>query len=272
MSQTDIRGDEDLTELGVHGWQVLQKKQGLRFSLEAVLLAHFADPPRGARVLELGCGCGVISLLLEARTPLRIDAVELQPQLADMARRSVAGCGLSARVRVFQADLTHLGPRFQEQYDWVVCNPPFFPRGCGKESPVREVALARHEIACTLDAVLAAAAQCLKPGGRLALVQRAARLPETLSGCGSRGLRPLRLRLVHPGAEDAAGVFLLEARRGGRGDLRVLPPLLIYDAPADAACAAEQNAPRRYSPEVAAYFAPRRGADAAEDAAAAPRG
>ena len=90
--------DESLTDLGLSHWKVLQKKQGFRFSLDAVLLAHFAPLKNHWRICDLGSGCGVIPLLLSSRAEdLVIDGVELQAELADMAARSLQLNGCRAR-------------------------------------------------------------------------------------------------------------------------------------------------------------------------------
>ena len=234
--------DESLTDLGLSHWKVLQKKQGFRFSLDAVLLAHFAPLKNHWRICDLGSGCGVIPLLLSSRAvDLVIDGVELQAELADMAARSLQLNGLT-HIQIHEADLRKLPAAWRDRYDLVVTNPPYFPLESGRLSPLPQVALARHELACTLDDVLTAAARLLRSGGRLAIVHRPSRLSELFAGCTAHKLTPRRLRLVYPHAQSEANLVLLEAVKGTGGELHIQAPLIIYDASG------------HYTPEVADYF------------------
>ena len=237
-----IHDDETLTDLGTSHWKVLQKKQGFRFSLDAVLLAHFAPLKNKWRVCDLGSGCGILPLLLSSRTDdLTIDGVEIQHELADMAARSLKLNSLT-HIQIYEADLCHLSASWYGQYDLVVTNPPYFPLKSGKLSPLPQVAMARHELACTLDDVLAASNRLLRSGGRLAIVYRPGRLSELLSRCLAHKLTPRRLRLVYPNGQSAANLVLLEAVKGAGGELTIQAPLIIYDASG------------QYTPEVADYF------------------
>lgn len=237
-----LKEDETLTDLQIGQLKVLQKKQGFRFAIDAVLLAHFVRTKAGWQICDLGTGTGVIPLLLHARTAgLSIDAVELQPQMADMAHRSMLLNDL-AHIRIHQADLKALPGSWSDRFDLITCNPPYFPVGCGKLNPLPEIALARHEIACTLEDIVLSAARVLKSNGRLCIIHRASRLAELLTLCQQHRLTPRRLRLVHPTAEDAANLVLVEAVKGAQPDLRVEAPLVIY------------TAPHQYSPEILHYY------------------
>ena len=234
--------DETLTDLGYHNWKVLQKKQGFRFSIDAVLLAHFARLKSGWHVGDLGCGCGIIAFLLAGRCPgLAIDGIEIQPALAEMAKRSAALNRLE-NICIHQADLRTLTDAWRDKYDLIVCNPPYFPANSGKISPIPQIAQARHELTCTLKDVLTTSAKLLKSGGHLAMVHRPNRLRELLAQCACYHLAPRRLRFVHPDGKNPANLILLEAVKGAKEDLRIEAPLLIYE-----------NA-GQYSPEVAQYF------------------
>jgi tRNA1Val (adenine37-N6)-methyltransferase len=213
--------------------RVLQAKRGYRFSLDAVLLADFAAKgPRARAAVELGAGSGVVALLLAAQgTAEHVTAVEIQAALADRARRSARLNELSERVSIVEGDLkdAHLLPR--QAFDLVVSNPPFRPPEKGKASPEHERALARHEIAATLRDVVGAAKRLVRSNGRVCFVYPAGRLAEVCAELLSAGLPPRRLRLVHPSLSEPAELCLFEARPGKRGELAVLPPLVVYEAP-----------------------------------------
>ena len=250
MLPTDIPLDEELTDLCINQLKVLQKKQGFRFSIDAVLLAHFVQPTDKQRLLDLCTGSGVIPLLRAAHNPqLQIDGMELQPEIADMAQRSVQYNHLEDRIHIIQQDLTQLPVSYHQQYNWVVSNPPFFPLGTGVQSPNPQIALARHEIACTLEQLIRCSALCLKFHGHFAVIHRAERLPELLTLCQNYQLAPYRLRMVHPLIHQPANLVLLEAIKGGRNALTVMPPLAVYHSVSKIT-----SDKSTYTDEVLAYY------------------
>jgi len=224
-----VAGEESLDRIcGV--LEVYQARGGYRFGLEALLLPGFVRPG-AARAADLGTGSGVMALVL-ARfgKAARVTGVELQPQLADRARRSVAHNALQDRVEIVEADLRAL-PRAVPAgaYDLVISNPPYGEAGAGQVCRASERALARQELGCRLGDVVAAARRLLAFRGRFAVVLPPARLPELLRLCQDHGLRPARLRLVHGRPELAACHALVECVRGGRMALAVEPPLVVYE-------------------------------------------
>ncbi len=266
MCQTDNLPDETFTDLCIrrdvygyatdtqtpHIWKVLQKTQGFRFSIDAVLLAHFIEPKQDKpqRLLDLGTGSGVMPLLLATRyDKLQIDAVELQADIADMAMRSVQYNHMEDHIRIHQHDLTQLPKTFEQQYEFVISNPPFFQVGTGKQNPNPQIALARHELACTLEQLIQCASRCLKERGHFAVIHRAERLTELLSLCQQNRLAPYRLRMVHPTLEQPANLILMEAIKDGRNGITVMPPLPIYET--TAAITSDKST---YSKEVLSYY------------------
>jgi tRNA1Val (adenine37-N6)-methyltransferase len=211
------------------GGRVIQARQGYRFSLDAVLLASFAGVRAGDMVADLGAGCGVVSILLARREPAcRIVALEIQPAMCDRARRSVLLNGLQQRVTVVEGDVRRASALLGAgRFDLLVSNPPYWPAGSGKLPRAPELALARHELALTLGDLLAQAALLLRPGGRLALVHRAARLPEIVRLAHALGLSLARVRMVAPRPGAPPNLVLVEAKRGPAAT-EELPLLVVY--------------------------------------------
>ncbi|MFC4811881.1 tRNA1(Val) (adenine(37)-N6)-methyltransferase [Paenibacillus sp. GCM10023250] len=222
---------ERLDDLLTHQLHIIQSREVFSFSMDAVLLARFAAvPPRG-RIVDLCSGNGVIPLLLTTRTKAQIDAVEIQPRLADMARRSIAANGLEDRITVIEGDLREFHKRQGHGiYNVVTVNPPYMPAGTGDQNENEHVAMARHERNGTLDDIVAACARLVRTGGRVAMVHRPARLVEIMETMRKWKLEPKRMRFVHPNAEAEANMVLIEATRDGKPELRMLPPLIVYNA------------------------------------------
>ncbi|GIX45799.1 MAG: SAM-dependent methyltransferase [Candidatus Tectimicrobiota bacterium] len=209
-----------------------QPAAGYRFSLEAFLLADFVPPAAAGPCVDLGTGCGVVALLLARRFPaLPLVGVELQASLLALARRNVVANGLAHQVALVQADIRQLHRLFPAgAFRTAVCNPPYRPAGSGRLNPHPEKAIARHELTLTLPQLLQACRHLLAPRGLLVLVYPPARLAELCARLEAAGLRPRRLRLVHATLQEPASLALVEAVRGGRHGLTVLPPLAVYEA------------------------------------------
>jgi tRNA1(Val) A37 N6-methylase TrmN6 len=164
-----LKQGERLDDLMAKGLHLIQSDEVFSFSMDAVLLAHYATVRPNERVLDLGTGNGVIPLLLTTRTryPLKmITGLEIQPRLADMARRSIEGNGLQALVNIVEGDLKEAATLFGHgQFDMVTCNPPYLPSGQGDSNVNEHVKLARHEVSCTLHDAVQAAGLMVKSGG-----------------------------------------------------------------------------------------------------------
>lgn len=211
----------------------LQPRHGYRFSEDAVLLAHFIAPQPGDRILDLGAGCGIISLILAYRWPaITLTAIELQPNLAELARRNAADNNLAARLRVIEGDLRQSRDLLAAgSCAWVVCNPPYHQLATGRLNPQGEQAVARHEIHADLAAVLEAARYALSHSGRLAVVFPAARATSLVYALKNSGLEPKRLQMVHSHPGAPGRLVLVEAAAMAGEHLTVLPPFFVADIP-----------------------------------------
>lgn len=228
--------------------KLAQRKKGYRFSFDAILLADFVHTKPSDRIIELGTGCGVIPLWLSRRREFSsMLGVEIQPELAQLARQNVSLNGEEARIQILEYDLREL-PRMMERgsYDVVICNPPYRRVASGRLNPDPERAIARHEICCTLEDVVRVASYLLHPQGRLFTICLVERYPELMEGLLRRHLRPVRVRFVHPRLGERASYFLMEASGGSRREFVTLPPLVVY------------REGREYSNEMLQIFSGRR--------------
>lgn len=207
----------------------LQPRQGYRFSVDAVLLAHFITPQPDARILDIGAGCGIVSLILALRHPTAsLVALEVQPPMAAIIRRNVAINFLENRITVIEGDCREVATLLpKDSCDWITANPPYHPTTSGRHHPETERAKARHEILGGVVEMIQAAAFVLKSGGRAAFVYPAAREATLLGALRENGLAPQRLQRVHPYPGAEARLVLAEAVKDGGEGLEVLPPFFI---------------------------------------------
>lgn len=212
-----------------------QPRDGYRFNVDSVILAHFckqALPEAPDEVVDLGAGCGVVGLLVARQWPAcRVRLVEIQDALAELARLNVLDNELDNRVRVHGADLRDLEAWSGEEPDLLVSNPPFFRLGAGRPSRDQQVAVAKHEVSCTLKELVKAAAASLGPDRSLALIHAAERRDELLMELRRRQLAPRVVRMVRPLPGRRVTRVLVLATRSGDGVEEELPELLVAERP-----------------------------------------
>jgi len=208
--------------------RLIQPKKGYRFATDAPLLAAFAELGPEDEICELGTGNGVVAVLLGFRPFRRLTAVEIQPRLADMAQRNVAGNGLSGRIEVVEADLRTWRPG--RRFDAVVSNPPYHDKKAGFPCPDPEKAIAKHEVTCDIMELMQAVSALLKASGRAFFVYPAAREADFRRAAGENGLKPARIRRICPREGEKPNHFLAELRFAAAfaGEETVLPPLVLH--------------------------------------------
>ncbi|SME89583.1 tRNA1(Val) A37 N6-methylase TrmN6 [Tistlia consotensis] len=206
---------------------LFQPAAGYRAAIDSVLLAAAVPAAPGERLLELGLGSGAAALCLLARVPgCRVVGLELQPLLAALARRNAATNGLAGRLEVVEGDLRRLPAALGRGYDRVFANPPFHE--AASPAPDAQRAAAHHLAAGSLADWVGAALRCLRPRGTLSLILRADRLPEVLAALAGRA-GDLRLLPLWPKPQRPARRLLLQARKGARAPLTLLPGMLLHE-------------------------------------------
>lgn len=229
----ELRENERIDDLQRNGYQIIQRTDGFCFGMDAVLLSGFAVVKKGERALDLGTGTGIIPILLEAKTEgEHFSALEIQREVADMARRSVALNGLEGKIEIVDGDIKEASQIFgPASFDVVTSNPPYMNDAGGLKNPDLPKAIARHEVLCTLEDVVREAAKLLKTGGRFYMVHRPHRLAEIISTLTAYRLEPKRMKMVHPFADRDANMVMIEAVRGGGAFLKVEAPVIVFREP-----------------------------------------
>lgn len=207
-----------------------QYRQGYRFSIDAILLAHFSQARPQTMLLDLGAGSGVIGLLASFLCPTAtVTCYELQDSLVGLINYNIRKNRLGGRVKVGQGDVRTRAGLVAETMDLVLCNPPYGKLKTGRLNPDSEQAIARHELQGEVGDFVKAAAFAVKNRGRVALVYPVRRLPHLFACLASARLAAKRLRLVHSYPGAGAKLALLEAVKNGGEELQVLSPLFIYE-------------------------------------------
>ena len=228
-----IHSHERLDELHRNGYWIIQDPGRFCFGMDAVLLSGFAKVKPGERALDLGTGTGIIPILLEAKTKgEHFTGLEIQPESADMAARSVAYNHLEEKITIVTGDIKEASARFGAgSFEVITTNPPYMIGQHGLRNPDMPKAIARHEVLCNLEDVVSQASKVLKERGRFYMVHRPFRLVDIMVLMREYHLEPKRMKLVYPYIDKDPNMVLIEGLRGGRPRMTVEKPLIVYKEP-----------------------------------------
>ena len=226
-----IKKNERLDDLGLKNLQIIQNSNYFCFGMDAVLLSWFAtkEVKKKVKILDLGTGTGILPLLLYGKSQAcQIDGVEIQSELVEMARRSLKLNGLEKEITIFQGDLRDKKILKANYYDVIVSNPPYLgiTDGLKNKDPIKSIS--RHEVSCSLEALIKASRRSLKDHGSLYLVHRPQRLADILSLLRAYQIEAKSLQFVHSTIDQQANLILIAARKGGKAGLIIEAPLIVY--------------------------------------------
>lgn len=236
MKAPEIGNDREITEDQLFSGRLScrQYRDGYRFSVDSVVLAHFPALKKGETILDLGAGAGVIGLILLYRNPellLSLTGYENQPELAELARHNFDRNGFEARSQVVIGDVReHKQLLMPESFSLVISNPPYYRAGSGRLSKGSQNREARHQLEAELNDFVQAAAHAVRNKGRVVMIYPASGLAELVVRLSAAQLFLKRLQLVYsyPRDTNEARLALVEAVKNGGIGTRVLEPLYIY--------------------------------------------
>lgn len=244
-----LKENERIDDLERNGYGIIQRNDGFCFGMDAVLLSGFASVKAGGTAVDLGTGTGIIPILLEAKTKgAEFYGLEIQPEMAEMASRSVRLNALSDKVHIIEGDIkavsakagyqdaenaafTEVMAKLKGRVDTVTSNPPYMKDSHGLKNPDDFKQISRHEVKCDLTDVCKAASLLLKNGGHFYMVHRPLRLPEIITKLKAVGLEPKRIKPVYPYVDREANMILIDAVKGAREECRFEKPIIVYKEP-----------------------------------------
>lgn len=228
MKSIELSPNEQIDDLQIMDLKIIQKKDGFKFGTDAVLLSDFAKSIQSEHTLDLCTGTGIIPLLLRAKSKTRrFTAVEIQQEMADMAKKSMLLNNLSDEIEVVCEDLKNSVKLFgKRKFDLITCNPPYIRSGVLNSTDTKTVS--RHEILCTLEDIIRVSSDLLTTTGRLCIVHRPSRVAELLYLMKANRIEPKRIRFVHKNQNEPPVLVLVEGLFGGGCDVNVMKPLIMY--------------------------------------------
>lgn len=231
--------------LGYEDMCIYQNTKYFNFSLDSVLLPNFVTINKNIKnILDIGCGNAPIPLILSTKTDAHITGVEIQPEIYDLAKKSVEINNLENQIEIINEDIIEFAKSSEsDQFDVITCNPPFFKvNECSNLNDNECKRIARHEIKLNLNDLFKVAKKLLKNNGVISIVHRPERMIEIIETMKKNNIEPKRIRLVYPKYNEEANMLLIEGRKNGNVGLKILPPLYAHENDGN------------YSKEVLKYF------------------
>lgn len=226
-----LKDDERIDDLQCKGLKIIQSTKGFCFGMDAVLLSNFCDIKPRSTVVDLGTGTGIIPLLIWAKNDIKkIYGLEIQDEVAEMAKRSVKLNGLEDIIHILNIDLKEsLDVLGVNKFDVVTSNPPYMPKGQGLINPRDKKAISRHEICATLEDVIRISSRLLKHNGRFFMVHRPHRIVDIICLLRKYKLEPKAIRFVHPKVGQKPNLVLIKSVKAAKPELLFHDPLYVYN-------------------------------------------
>ena len=227
-----LKNGERIDDLEYKGLKIIQNKNGFCFGIDSVLISDFAKRiKKGSKVLDLGTGTGIISILLSKKQEnLKIYGIEIQEDVAEMAERSIKLNGLENDIKIVNDNLKNLNNYFEvNSVDAIVTNPPYKKNNTGLKSDDYKNLVSRHEIECTLEDIIVISKKLLKDKGEMYMINRAERLVDIVSSMRKNRLEPKEIRFVHSKQNEGPTLVLVKAVKNAGEFLKIEKPLIIYN-------------------------------------------
>ena len=227
----ELRENEVIDDLEFEGLKLIQNKKWFKYGIDSVLLSDFAKIKKNMRVLDIGAGTGIISILLAKKTECKeIVGIEVQKDVADMAQRSVKLNCLEDKVKIINDNILNIEKYFSKEYfDGIVTNPPYQKNNSGLKNENEKQLVSRHEVLCSLEDIIEKSFQMLRDNGVFYMVHRPERLVDILYLMRTHKLEPKEIRFVHSKAKEKPVLVLIKGVKYSGKFLKVLEPLIVYE-------------------------------------------
>lgn len=230
--EIELKENERIDDLEFKNLKIIQNKDGFCFGIDSVLLSDFAkNIKKEAKVIDLGTGTGIISILLCGKTNLsNITGIEIQKEVAEMANKSSKLNNLEKKFKVINEDIINLKNIYEKQsFDVVVTNPPYKKRDTGIINENKKKIISRHEITATLEDFIKVSSELLKDKGEFYMVHRPERLVDIFTLMRKFKIEPKVLKMVYSNINKEPKLILIKGIKNAKPFLKIEKNLYIYD-------------------------------------------
>ncbi len=227
-----LNENERIDDLEFKGLKIIQNKKGFCFGIDSVLLSDFAkNIKKGSKVIDLGTGTGIINILLSGKTEAdSFVGVEIQKEVADMAKRSIELNNLNNKIKILNDNIINLKNIYtKNSFDVVVTNPPYKQINTGLINKEDKKIISRHEITASLEDFLHISSYLLKDFGELYMIHRPERLVDILSIMRKEKIEPKKIKFVYPNKNKKTNLVLIKGIKLGNPFLEFDDNLYVYD-------------------------------------------
>ncbi len=216
--------------LGYDNLKIYQDDTMFKFSIDSVLLPNFVSiTKKTKKILDIGCGNGVIPIVLTTRTNAKIDGVEIQSEVYDMAVKSVEYNKLDNQISIYNEDIKEYSKNNStDMYDTITCNPPYFKGMVTNNS--KNKTFARHELSLNIDDIMKIAKKLLKNNGNIAIVHRTERLIDIISSMKNNNIEPKKIQFVYSKDNSPSNILLIEGTKNGKPGVKIMEPLYLHNS------------------------------------------
>lgn len=236
MRKIELEENERIDDLEYKDLKIIQNKKGFCFGIDSVLLSDFAkNVKKNAKVIDIGSGTGIISILLCGKTKLeKIYGIEIQKEVAEMSKKSIILNELENKFEVINTDINDIFEVLNKnEYDVIVTNPPYKKIDTGARNLEIKKLISRHEIKCSLEDIIEKSSKLLKSLGEFYMVHRAERLVDIMCILRKYKLEPKEIRFVHSKQNEKPVLVLVKAVKNAKEFLKIDSPLVIYNDDGD---------------------------------------
>ena len=228
----NLKENERIDDLELNDLKIIQKSDGFCYGIDSVLLSDFAkNIKKNSNVIDMGTGTGILGFLLIAKTRInKVIGIEIQPEIADMAQRSIAMNCLDNKFKILNCNIKEIDNKLKEDsYDAVITNPPYKKLNSGKINENEVKLISRHEVKASLEGFIKVSFKMLKDKGSLYMVHRAERLVDIMYEMRKNKMEPKRIRFVYSNQRSESKLVMIEAVKNGKSSVRIEEPLFIYN-------------------------------------------
>ena len=227
-----LKENERIDDLEFKNLKIIQNKDGFCFGIDSILLTDFAkNIKQNSKVIDLGTGTGIIPILLYGKTKnTKFVGVEIQPEVAEMADRSVKLNLLENNIEILNTNILELSKIYNRgSFDVVTTNPPYKKINTGVINENNKKLISRHEITASLEDFIRTASFLLKDLGEFYMVHRPDRLVDIFYSMRENKIEPKKIKFVYPNKNKKTNLVLIKGIKNGKQFLEFENNLYVYN-------------------------------------------